>query len=81
MHNNHSKTSDPAVGSTRLVRQDCSTCVWLETFTKRPDEISNMGCKQANWAGYVTDTSKPPCGGLAWIPKAPQPNAKVSSGD
>ena len=31
----------------------CKDCHWSETFNKRPDEPSNMGCTYRNWEGYV----------------------------
>jgi len=51
---------------THDIRHTCPTCLWFEHFEKRPDEPSNMGCTQIDWAGYIRDPESPPCGGQGW---------------
>jgi hypothetical protein len=47
-----------------MENKTCENCIWFKIFEKRPDEPSNMGCTQKNWAGYLTDTAFLPCGGI-----------------
>ena len=49
---------------------NCTDCIWFKTFNKQEDEVSNMGCKQGRWAGYISDTNKPICSGTAYCKKS-----------
>lgn len=43
--------------------QCCLDCYFLETFAPHPEEPSDMGCREKEFAGYITDPTNPPCCG------------------
>lgn len=49
--------------------KDCTGCMYFRRFTDlKPHDLSEFGCVQSRWAGYVYDPNSPPCGGLEHTP-------------
>jgi DnaJ-class molecular chaperone len=61
MTKEHSKTADPAVGSTRLVRR-CPTCKakgrWFSRGTFPPESGTWVHCSKCNGSGKVTPNDR-----------------------
>jgi hypothetical protein len=51
-----------------MIPMTCRNCTWFVVHTTpRPDEPSDFGCRERNWAGYVYDPNTSQCSGAAFV--------------
>jgi len=46
---------------------NCKFCTWFKSKNRNiPNHLNVRECTHHNWAGYISDPTKPPCGDAAW---------------